>query len=740
MFDLQEAIRNTTFDNTPTYEKNEFRADLMSVSALNPWPGSNSNARVCMVSNHLSQRLVISGSNERKIQTGVEADFAKYTLNVKMPANGRIVKIIEKHKRVIGPDAINENPETVVIYEDDKTKEFGVIVLPKYCSFHQYLGFEYKSKPGLSKIIPGQYIEKDTIFLDSPSVTDTGGYAYGLNLKMALMSHPSVSEDGIMICKDVLHKLKFKTYETRIVEWGSKRYPLNLYGTPDRFQAFPEIGEYVRHDGILAGLRKFDIGLAGAEQSIYDLMEPDVIFDKLIYVNGSMGKVVDIVVYHQSNGSNQTLSGMEKQIDRYDKAQKNFYREIYNEWRRLDREHGTSLKLTPEFSQLVVRSMAMMDETSGNINKTFKHAPLDDYYVKFVIEYEVTPVEGFKLTDVNGSKGVICKLADPEEMPVDANGTRADVVMDAYSTVNRMNPSRLYELYINAATFDLENKFRANLGLTLNDRSIFRKLSNILETNTSLFHYEYDTLMFYYNIISPKMYNKFSNLTTDKKFDHFYSVLSKGIYLYYPVNNQREPADIIRNLEKHFRPLHGPVTYRGNSGRTVRTKQNVRIADMYMMLLDKTGDGWSASSSAKLQLFGIPAPITKADKFSQPARNNPIRGAGESEFRIINAYAGTLCVAELYDRNNNPITADSMVFKIMNEDNPFMIQGNIIDRVAIPYNGAKPIQFVGHIALCAGWEHEYYSNKLNYVMKETQIITELPVERNFEQVLINENV
>jgi DNA-directed RNA polymerase beta subunit len=721
-----EKQRNSTKPRVGAHvQDNEFRADLLSVSGMNPWPGSNSNGRVCMFSNHISQRLVISGCEERKIQTGIEQDFAKYTLNVKMPADGRIVKIVDKHKKTIGPDSIEENPETVVIYEDDKTKEFGIIVLPKYCSYHQYLGFAYKSKPGMSLLAPGQYIQKDTVFLDSPAVMDSGGYGYGINLKMAFMSHPSVSEDGIMVCEDVLPRLKFKTYETRVVEWGSKRFPLNLYGTIDNFKAFPEIGEYIRKDGLLAVLRKFDSELAGAEQSIYDLMQPDLIFDKPVYAGGSHGKIVDIVVYHQATGVDQTLFGMEKQIDRYDRAQKVFYREIYNEWRRLEREHGKSLRITPAFHQLVVEAMAMMDETSSKISKTIKHAPLDDYYVKFVIEYEITPEEGFKLTGCHGDKGIICKVAKPEEMPVDENGTRADAVMDAYSTVNRMNPSRMYELYINAASFDLEKKLRGYFGITENDRSINRKLNNMFENNVDAFHTIYNELMHYYDIISPKMFKRFSEMHIEGKVQHMYSVLSKGIFLFMPVNNDRENTQIIRDLEKHFRPIHGPVVYMGNSGRIVKTEEKVRVANLYMMLLDKTGDSWSASSSGKLQHFGILAPITKADKFAQPARNNPIRGLGESEFRIWGAYVGTIGVAEIADRNNNPLTHNHLVYGLLSSDNPIEIT-NLVDRKLIAYNGSKPIQLVNHIGFCSGWEFVYYSNKVNYTMKQSVISTGLP--------------
>jgi hypothetical protein len=59
------------------------------------------------------------------------------------------------------------------------------------------------------------------------------------------MTHPAIAEDGILISSDVLHKFAYKTYETRVVEWGAKKFPLNLYGTAFNFKAFPDIGEFL---------------------------------------------------------------------------------------------------------------------------------------------------------------------------------------------------------------------------------------------------------------------------------------------------------------------------------------------------------------------------------------------------------------------------------------------------------------------------------------------------------------
>lgn len=382
-----------------TVVPNQLRSDLLNVCSLNPWMGHDSSSRVQMFSSHLAQKLVIKGASERRCQTGMEAEFGKYTFSVKMPVDGRIIKVVQRYPKTIG-NAISMNPQTVVIYEDEKTQEIGIINIPLFCSYHQYFGFEYVPKPAINKLIPGQFIAKDTVFMDSPAINDNGGYMYGTEVNMAFMSHPAVSEDGIMISEDALDKFKFKTYETRVVEWGSKRFPLNLYGTADNFKPFPEIGEYIRDDGILMMLRSFDKCLSPVEQSIYDLMEPDYIFDKGVYVAGGGGRIVDIRVHHEDSNNSPTPMGMEAEIEKYDVARKVFYSEIINEYKRLKKARGEALVITPEFNRLVVEALTATDSGENQrINKLYRHTPIDDYRVEFVIEYEVTPTVGFKLTD-----------------------------------------------------------------------------------------------------------------------------------------------------------------------------------------------------------------------------------------------------------------------------------------------------------------------------------------------------
>lgn len=387
-------------------EPNELYRELLSVSAFNPFYANTSSSRAQMTSSHLSQSLVINGATQRLIQTGVEREFGKYTFNVKMPCNGVILEIIERYSATLGLDAIKENPQTVVIYEDEETKQLGIITLANYCSNHQYFGFQYQAMGGLQQLRVGAFIPKDTVFLDSPNIDEDGGYKLGIQANIALMTHPAVSEDGILISRDMLPKLAFKTYENRVVEWGNKQFALNLYGDNDTYKPFPDIGDYLRSDGVLMALRDFEPNLLSpVEQSIHDCRDIDFTFDTTVYANGPSGRVVDIKIHHDLCNSNFADVNMDHQPQKYDAARRIFYGRIVDFWKKMEKKRGGALQLTPEFHRLIVESLSVATEQNNQkITKLYRQAPLDDYRVEFVIEYNMIPNIGNKLTGLHGTR------------------------------------------------------------------------------------------------------------------------------------------------------------------------------------------------------------------------------------------------------------------------------------------------------------------------------------------------
>lgn len=287
-------------------------------------------------------------------------------------------------------------------------------------------------------------------------------------------------------------------------------------------------------------------------------------------------------------------------------------------------------------------------------------------------------------------------------MPIDSDGNRADVVMDSASVIARMNLGRLYEHYVNSVIRDVGKAVCNILGVKA---PISENRSS--QISPDVIKHAYLHLLRLYKIINDKQYDFYGHqITEDEKLEHLTSVVNKGIYLLYPIDNDRETPEVIKALEVAFKPTYGPVTYVGDSGQIVTTAGNVRIAPLYMMLLDKIADDWSSVSSGKLQHFGVLSPTTKSEKFSNPHRNSPVRTIGETEGRIFAGYCGREAIAEMMDRSNSPATQRNVVSNILNSDKPTQID-HVVDRNYIRLGGARPLQLVRHILGTAGYSIVY---------------------------------
>jgi len=398
--------------------KNEIDPRLIGLTGYNNFCYHNASSRSVMSSSHMSQRLVLENGEECMLQTGIEKELAKYNFASKMPEDGIVVAVIERYPEGIGKDSLNYNPETVVIYEKEVDNQLDCFIINDHSCNDQYFGFKYRTTENIEKLIPGTPIAKDTTFATTPAATENGGYAYGLNLNTAIMSVPGVAEDGFVISESAIRKLNYKIYQSRSIELGSSHFPLNVHGTIDDYKIFPDIGDRLadsgRDDGLLMALRKYDDILSPTMMSVHDTMNVDNIFDKTIYVRGPKGKIVDIKVI----ASNSTISKhlpreMSGQLMKYQKAYVTFYNKLLEIERKLRRERKDKygqdeLDLSPKLHHLIVEALVVTNQPhpayKNPLNLLFKKIPIDEFRIEFVIEYDLIPNIGSKLTNSHGSK------------------------------------------------------------------------------------------------------------------------------------------------------------------------------------------------------------------------------------------------------------------------------------------------------------------------------------------------
>jgi hypothetical protein len=673
------------------YEPNELHPELLAAAALHPYPGCISSPRMQMFLSHIGQALVLTEPTRRSLYTGVEREFGKYIFDIKMPHDGQIIAVIDQHPNVIGRDI--ENPATLVIYEIAETREIDAFLIPRYHSMHQHFGYPYIMQPAaISKLYSGSDIPKGTVFATSPNVTEEGDWCFGREMNVAFMSLPGVIEDGIIVSKSFTKKMASKAYETRSMSWGKKYYPLNLYGDENNYKPFPDIGEYLREDGLVFGRREFDDFLAPVEMTPEALRHPDYIYDDLVYSLVGRAKVIDINVMRDgSTGPSPTPVGMEAQPAFYHARLKNYYLEIINVYKKMQRDRKENLKLTGKFNQMIVEAMIMQEENGKQkIERMFKLKPLDDYRVEVTFEYDVIPTIAFKATGIHGNKGVICDVWEDEDMPIDDNGNRADVIMAMHPVWNRMIPASTYEPYINATS-----------------REVTKAVRNICTGGMTKQNVEqaWDYVMRYLEIVSPPMAQGYQSETYTANHDALIQeILTEelGLRVWAPPNNPAEVLVVIDRLSREFPIPITPVTFKGRSGNIVRTKSPVLIGSMYMMMLEKTGADFSGVGSGKVQLFGILARLTNFDKYSTPVRQQPVRLPDESTTRLGMSVVGPVW-AELIEYSNDPATHQHIVDTILRADHPTDIK-KVVDRSVVTAGRSRANLYINHVLECQGVE------------------------------------
>ncbi len=678
--------------------ENDLNSRWMGVIGLNPYAPYTSASRLAMFCSQIGQTLVVKGSTVKRTFTGMEREYGKDVHSIRMPCNGVILRVIEKYPNhnVPGSAIVGENPVTTIIYEneDSPTREIGCIHIPRHHCLHQHYGFNYVKTPDFYRARhKNARLDKGTVLATSPSITANGDYKFGLEAQVAYMSVPGVNEDGFIVSESFCQRTMTKGYGKRVLTFGRTMMPLNLHGTDDNYKFIPDIGERVGANGLLFATRAYDETLAPVMMTSKSLRKTDY-FDKPIHAVPH-AKVIDVVVLKGNREKVILPHGMEKQARYYHERSMYYYRELYDLYRELERRHGNTLHIEPQLHRLLVKTESLLFlQTKSHVTPVINKQSMDEWVVEITFEYDVVPGKGFKIADMFGGKGIIVAVWPDKDMPLDAMGNRAEIIMDGDSTCKRMNVGRMYEHYIEASARETSTRIRHAIqdGVSLDET--------------------WDYLLGFYEIVSPPHYKNVLDVvrSPDQIRKHVDDVAKNGIYRYQPTDNPVKYNEVIRDLAKYYPACRGPVTYTAPSGRVVTTKSRVLIGGKYILLLEKTGHDWSGVSSAKLQHFGIPARLSTDDKYSSAGRHQPVRTMGESEMRLLAAVCGGDICAELLDRNNNPAVHRNICENILRAPQPSNID-NVVNRDILPRGQGRVVTFVNHVLECGGIRFKRIANK-----------------------------
>lgn len=670
------------------------KPQFLQVQSLNSFALGVTASRADMFASEIGQAPPLEGAQIPLIQSGREREYGKYTHMIKMPVNGIIHSVVH-HYGPNGGGYQRHTPSTIIYQDMDygsgggrskNTPRYGALHIPLFSLNHHVLGFDFVRRKAAQGLRAGMGVAKDTIIATSPSYDENGDYRYGKNANVLLASFPETRQDGVVLRRGWAESSRFRGYGEMTIQFGENEVPLNLYGDDKEYKIFPDVGELIRPDGILAATRKLYPGLYPVQMSRNALRTFSGSDNpKIIKELDQDARVVAVEVIYAPRGKVSTPVGMETQPRRYLESQRQYFREIKSAYDYIRSTHGTNFVLTPEFHNLLVRGEMMLhDHTKERQRITYVESgsPLSEWTVKITYSYIITPTDGHKLADKNGGKGVVVTVWDDDKMPVDADGNVADIIMDGGSIVNRLNPSRTYEIDINASFARTRKRIIESINQDKSRENYLRNFEWLLEA---------------YEIVTPRFAELVRRIDPVK---HINEVIKDEIYLWIPTDNPRRPDLMIKELLSKYPKCHGKILLTNDDGSKVWSENEATIGKQYVIILEKTGEEYSAVASPVLQHQGIPGKLTKADKQSSPGRPQATRITGETEGRLINSLAHHDGLFMLLDIANSPTTHRAVCRTLLTHPTPTYVD-KIVDREKYP-RGENRIVRIGNNGLFAG--------------------------------------
>ena len=733
---IADPVTLEDLEQLRVFHGKHIRPEMVGIHASNSFSPHNSASRGVMMSQHLPQHLVTSGLEKPYVISGPEYRLSDHTFRTEMPVNGHVVAVINRYTQSVGRGGVKGTPERTIIFMREDNAKLDVLHVREWTSLHQYFGFRNKITPMTNRLRDDQTsIPKGFVFADTPAVTDDGCYCVGGNFETAFFDRRATAEDGAIVSEDALKRMEFSVFEEREFNVGSQEIPLNTYGTDEYYKIFPDIGEEIRADGLVMASRPYGDRLSVAMMTPTDLREAYSVFDQRRYSREAIvskelwqlikegkakarcGVIRDIQII-RNNDQNQSIpKTMTEQMDKYADALIAYYSQITAVIRKYesdDRRRGGPgyVPMTPKLQNLAVRAMVISSQGgnrfSGSINLQHNRNTLDEYNIKFVIEHVITPNKGFKLSDLNGSKSVIVSVRKKEDMPRDASGRYAEIVVASNATIDRSNWGRNFGPYFAASARDMTEWIRAQLNMTKNASE-----EQMMMLEDAVFNPVYERLLKYYQIVSPHSYRHYKHVVKDMTLrrKHVLQCVNDKVTVFMPIDNPIDNIDAVLHLEKHFPQTFGKVIDREEGAEPTVSENDVRIHPVYYMVLDKIADQGSATSVGKLQHHGLLASQTRSEKHTLPYRPGPTRTMGEMEGQIFLLYAKTPhAVAEMHDLSNNPLTMRTACNVFLRHDTPTNIP-KLINRDEIPYGGGRPLQFLQHFLSTQGAWIEYMPEK-----------------------------
>lgn len=599
-------------------------------ASMNPYVDKTSASRADMYSSHFPQALVLDKSEPAGTFAGTELDIGRMEHNTSL--RNQDVEILDFFPKYMS-SSINRgigSPMYIVVYRGLEDGKIGYFQIDKFTRGSDGFGYDNKLNNITRFNQKGYVLKKDDVVVTSPSHKGNA-YCMGINANVAFMTLSETIEDAMMISQSMADKMASTAIYQMTVNIRQDVRPIRLYGHPhdEIAQFIPNIGESVKDDGTLCAFRPVSAQTCAADLDPESLYKVQPLRD-IVYKLPKDAEIIDLdFALSRSSLEGGRCPKVYNQIEQYLRMSEEYHRRIFNIFTECEKNRWP---LTESFSTLVASSitrlLALGVKVPGIPVRTGR-AEIEGFngqvvdHIQMVVTYRVRRKVGlgFKLTGRDGAKGVICRICPDEEMPIDAEGFRVDIVIDPASPVKRMNQGQLFEQ-----------------GLGRISEFVRRKAAAVYDNGSGSSEAAMAILLDWYNDVNPN-YNRLvtRTLTTPaERAEHVKLIVNSYIRLWIPPSLNTITHGNIRLWAKKWGVTISPVSFIKEDGkgdkRRHTTLHPIAVGPKYILCLCKIPHATSCGA-ARVSHQGIPIKPGRDAKYSSTVSLTPVK-FGEDEFRV----------------------------------------------------------------------------------------------------------
>lgn len=658
-----------------------------------------SASRGAMVGGHKKSAAPLDNPEYQLHFTGQSREYAKYVFNNVVGNDGHVLHYEDlngrRHPAIIKRSSgkLSGGVISQVIFYQRLSSENGVpyidaIEIDSYTKHDNVFSSKLSPTDKLSNLSAGDALYRDEELTRVPSQVGKE-FCDGVNLLTTTMSHPDIIEDSYLISDRAAEKMHAYGLKRFFISLRDNEYLLNTYGTPENPRYYPNVGEAVRDDGLVAAVRKHDPLFAALDMSIVDTMEHSTYYDQCYHVDADPkhvgnredpntgSRVVDLRVWRNEANISQDREGERNKIrstdenirllDETAKGLKHYYAQIVQFYLYQLRKSYGKVQFSPEATRIICEAMASeahnyrkeFESLPGGRNghltaveRIYQYSPISHYSIEIVVRYPIPVTVSSKITDLSGTKGIVGAVKPLHEMPRDpVTGEYVDVVRSSNAVMRRSTYAGLYHIYWDSASLQLRNQ-----------------LNEMRQYNlTGAFDVLCDYLSKYNERWAEVV--RLAHPTEDKIRKLFDQINEVGIRIQLPHELDTTPVDITKAVRENYAPRKSQLEITNYSGHRELTKEEFYIGNVYTLRLDKTGREFSSTSSMRINYLGMISVSLPNTRDSRPVNDKPIKYGGESERRLITAYGRPL-FDTIHYRANNPDAHYGIVKGLYESNNP----------------------------------------------------------------------